>query len=240
MQEKMSAAKVCVRVCSFLFSFLREGFICLLLFCLFAGAAGCGGREQEYSSIVQVYAGEAAGSGVIYSSMKDYLIIVTAGHLQKSEETDIVIGFGENDLVKGELLYLSSSADVAFIGVRRDSAVEELLKAYTPAASDKESFDCLRTGDKLWLSGGILNKEGSAVLKKAWIYMEDFGQYMMLLSGDASPGMSGGGVFDEQKHFVGIICGSNEENEVAVLPLHIIEAEYLNWSLALEKRDSTN
>ena len=39
--------------------------------------------------------------------------------------------------------------------------------------------------------------------------------------------MSGGGLFDLQGHFLGILCGTDEEGEVAVVPLSILEAEVI-------------
>ena len=50
---------------------------------------------------------------------------------------------------------------------------------------------------------------------------------MMLARGEALQGMSGGGVFDQRGHFIGILCGGNADGELAVLPLSIIEARYL-------------
>ncbi len=64
-----------------------------------------------------------------------------------------------------------------------------------------------------------------ATVTEPWIYMEDFGQNMMLGKGSAHSGMSGGGVYDGQGHFIGLLCGGNEEGDLAILPLNIILAQ---------------
>lgn len=39
--------------------------------------------------------------------------------------------------------------------------------------------------------------------------------------------MSGGGVFDSEGSFAGIICGMDASGQVAVLPGNVIAAEYI-------------
>ena len=101
-------------------------------------------------------------------------------------------------------------------------------KKYTAASVDKEVFDQL-TGGATVLFQSAMEEMGApqqgSVLEN-WIYVEDFQQYMMLLQGEIHPGMSGGGVFDQNENFLGILCGANEEGEIAAIPLSIIQAEY--------------
>ena len=73
--------------------------------------------------------------------------------------------------------------------------------------------------------GELLEIPGTLIY--SWIYAEDFSQYMMLVDGESFPGMSGGGVFDEDGNFLGILCGVNDAGESAAVPLSIILAEYM-------------
>jgi hypothetical protein len=72
-----------------------------------------------------------------------------------------------------------------------------------------------------------------AILEDSWIYVEDFGEYMMILSGEADAGMSGCAVLDENGVFLGILCGGNEDGELAVLPYSIVDARYEEMSKTL-------
>ena len=64
--------------------------------------------------------------------------------------------------------------------------------------------------------------EGSVA--EPWIYIEDFDNYMLLCHAYAIPGVSGGGVFTQEGILVGILCGGNEADQVAVLPWSVMEA----------------
>ena len=69
-------------------------------------------------------------------------------------------------------------------------------------------------------------REISGIQTQDWIYVEDFGCHMMIGKADAVPGMSGGGVFDQTGTFLGIICGMDQEGNVAILPASVIASEY--------------
>ena len=62
-------------------------------------------------------------------------------------------------------------------------------------------------------------------LTDSWIYIEDYGQYMMLGRTYAESGMSGGGVFDRYGRFIGILSGADERGNLAIVPLSIILSE---------------
>ena len=49
---------------------------------------------------------------------------------------------------------------------------------------------------------------------------------MMLATTYAEPGMSGGGVFDEQGRLIGILSGADEQGNLAIVPLAFILREF--------------
>ena len=64
-----------------------------------------------------------------------------------------------------------------------------------------------------------------AVLKdKAW-FREEFGSDIMVLECEAKPGMSGGGVFDGNGNFVGML-GGGSGNDAAALSMETVNEAY--------------
>lgn len=200
----------------------------MLLGCLNGGIA----KETE-AVTVQVEAGNLRGSGVIYEKNESFLIVATAAHVLPWETEAVSVTFSDDFAVTTDFYYRSSHSDLAFINIPLASLPKRNLKKYTPVQLDKTSFDAVRSGDKVIFQA--IGTEGNSAINSAytgtvlenWIYVEDFGQYMMLLQGNIEPGMSGGGVFDEEGNFLGILCGESERGEVAVVPFSIIQAEYL-------------
>jgi len=67
-----------------------------------------------------------------------------------------------------------------------------------------------------------------ALVRNPWIYVEDFGQYMVMLQTKVEPGLSGAGIFTEENVFLGIICGGNEDGEAVATPVSVVSAWYEN------------
>lgn len=176
-----------------------------------------------------------AGQGVVYRWEENGGYIVTAGHvlegLQEAEHCTVIFADGKE--VSAEMIYQSGTADVAFLRVDAVLTEEEQYGTVTQAAMDKGHFDALKEGDALYFIS--IEKEPfsriEGTLVSPWIYLEDFSLNMMLVKIDCSPGMSGCGIYDENGYFMGILCGVDEEGEAAVLPLSVIESE---WILAGE------
>lgn len=196
----------------------------LLLACMLS-VSGCSNASDDTGdtkqSIVCVKAGDSLGSGVIYEKTEDMLIIATAAHVLEQENCQVEITFYDDLTVQSSSSYVSASADLAFINLPLSALSDEQAKNYKPVKVNKEAFDALQNGAEVEFYGA----EKSTMLE-SWIYVEDFQQYMMLMQGTIYPGMSGGGVFDTEGNFLGILCGANEAGEVAAVPLSIIQAEY--------------
>lgn len=180
--------------------------------------------------MVRVVAQELSGSGVIYGICEDKLVIVTAGHILEQEKEAVGLCFFDDFAVESTEYVISENADLAFVKVPLSEIPVEHLEKYYCVNTDKEGFDALQSGAGVIAMGSKTEAAGDAYegkMVEPWIYVEDFAQYMMLARVETYPGMSGGGLFDLQGHFLGILCGTDEEGEVAVVPLSILEAEVI-------------
>jgi S1-C subfamily serine protease len=52
--------------------------------------------------------------------------------------------------------------------------------------------------------------------------MEDYGQYMIWADAEVRPGMSGGGLLDQEGRLIGILSGGSQDGELAAVPLSLI------------------
>lgn len=185
-------------------------------------------QDTASGVIVQLRAGSSLGSGVIFKLDEKEMIVVTAAHvIADAENVKLLLKDGSTQETAG--IYCSESADVGFL--RLDMKDVELVDSglIQYAVTDRETFDALAAGDGIIVMGsrdGIAANAYEGEILEPWIYLEDFQQYMLWGWTTARPGMSGGGVFDQSGRFIGILCGGNEDNEIAVLPLSIILSEF--------------
>lgn len=178
---------------------------------------------QIMKSIVKVQAGDLYGSGVIYDEDEETLLILTAGHVLDQNTGEILVTFPDDIQVRAALGAMAANSDLAFLRVDKSELDPE--GEYPAVDTDRERFDQLEIYEDVWMYGGDNTKPIYAFVVDPWIYVEDFGQYMLLLQGLPEPGMSGGGAFTEDGVFLGILCGADEEGKVAVVPYSIIETE---------------
>jgi hypothetical protein len=172
------------------------------------------------------------GMGAVYENTGDRLIIVTAAHvLQQAEYADIT--FLDGSVARTEEIYADELSDCGFVTINLTAEEMDTLKNTKSVIIDRNVFDRVSAGQGVFMADGNTDNDlrcRYAVLKDNWIYVEDFEEYMMLLSGEADAGMSGCGVFDENGVFLGILCGGNDSGELAVLPYSIIDAKYVEMS----------
>lgn len=184
-------------------------------------------QKSAAGTMVQLHAGSQWGSGVIIRMDEKEILVATAGHvLQGAKEVQVF--FVDQTEADSSSITLSGTADAGFVGLATHTIPADTLEKLNYAAVDKASYDALAPGDGIIVMGSVDGAAANAyegILLEPWIYAEDFGQYMMLGRTYAFPGMSGGGVFDLKGHLIGILCGGDEENTIAVLPLHILLAE---------------
>lgn len=176
-------------------------------------------------SLVQIQAGDLLGSGVIYEEDEKSLLIATAGHVLTHTNGEILVTFPDGTQVTATEAETVGSCDLAFVWVDKEKLSGETWKVCLPVPTDRDVFDTLKEYDDVWMYGGETGMPVYAFVVDPWIYVEDFGQNMLLLQGLAEPGMSGGGVFSEDGVFLGIICGADEEGKVAAVPYSMIQTE---------------
>ena len=191
-------------------------------------------QKAASNTMAQICVGEVTGSGVLWQVLDGKLYIATAGHvfenMGKANGEDLIeIHFVEGETATTSEYWKSENADLAFVCVDCTDWSRERIQQYCLVNTDKESFDELDTEDGIILmasANGVGKDAYEGSLVDRWIYMEDFGQYMMYIRVYAYAGMSGGGVFDGKGHFIGIFCGESNETDGAAVPLNIIQTEY--------------
>lgn len=178
--------------------------------------------------MVQLQAGSLLGSGVICGAAEERLLILTAAHVLEEAKDFLLVTFDDGASVSVGDFECFESGDFAVVRVPGDDIPEDTLERCLCAIVDKESFDAATAGTGCIVMGsrtGVAAEAYEGVILDHWIYMEDYGQYMMWVEAEGMQGMSGGGLFDRQGHFLGILSGGNEDGELAVVPLSLILAE---------------
>lgn len=182
----------------------------------------CGGM------MVRLTAGRYTGSGIIYDAEKDSIVIVTAAHVLADAEEGVKITFVDGWETETEEIAVSELADLAVIRVMLAEIPLQHLEQYLLANVDKSSYEELKTGDGCIVMGcrsGVAEDAYEGIVLEPWIYMEDYGQYMIWVKSAGVPGMSGGGLFDTRGRLLGILSGRSEDGEWAVVPLALVLAE---------------
>ena len=196
-------------------------------------------QEKAFGMMVQIRTDQVMGSGCIFSMTEETTTVVTVGHvLENAGEVSLTFADGEmlSDQIPGVKDFkvsLSKTSDLGWITFPTRDIPEKTLAICCYAATDKKVLDRLQPQDILLFMGsleGVAENAYEGILTDSWIYMEDYGQHMMLASahsqtGIIQPGMSGAGVFNSQGYFVGLLSGADTQGNLAVLPLNVIWAE---------------
>ncbi len=185
-------------------------------------------QDAGSGMMVQLQAGSLLGSGVIYGAEEDRLIILTAAHVLEETPDSVLVTFADGFCVSTGDFQCFELGDFAAVRVSVGEIPEDSLKQYCCANVDRESFDEAAEGSGCIVMGsrtGVAAEAYEGVVLEPWIFMEDYGQYMMWVRAEIKPGMSGGGLFDRQGHFLGILSGGDGQGELAVVPLSLILAE---------------
>ena len=168
------------------------------------------------------------GSGVIYREEVGQLLILTAAHLLENAAADALLTFADGWQTTSGDYECFELADFAVVRFEAESIPAEHRANYLCANVDKDAFDAVRTGDGCIVMGcrnGVAAEAYEGSVLDSWIFMEDYGQYMIWARAEGMPGMSGGGLFDSRGHFLGILSGTDGEGELAAVPLSLILPE---------------
>ena len=176
---------------------------------------------------VRIRAGNLLGSGVIYRSDESTVWIATAAHVLEQVESEAEVTFRDGYVARSYSIVRGKEQDIAFLLIHREALVDETTGEdhgdhYRCTLISKEAYDAVLPGDVVIAMGsksGAGEEAYAGVLLQDYIFLEDFGAYMLLAEVEVKPGMSGGGLFDAKGNFLGILCGIAEDGEVAVAPM---------------------
>lgn len=196
-------------------------------------------RRNGAGMMVQIQAGDVLGSGVIYELREDAAVILTAAHVVENAGSAVLVTFCDGGAAEGGTVLCSELADLAVVKVNLEGIPEENRANYFCVTTDKESFDALQAGDGCIAMGcrtAAASEAYQGIILDNWIYMEDYGQYMIWVQAEGRAGMSGGGLFDLQGHFLGILSGKSDDGELAAVPLSLILTELDNFDGMVENK----
>lgn len=170
-----------------------------------------------------------AGTGVVYHVSDTGIWIATAAHvLEEKKETDVITVTAAGESVECRKWTVVSEADLAFLFLEYEGISQENKPVFVPIKTDKASYDVMAEDTPItavgYSGGEVVECHGR--LTNAWIYVEDFAQYMILAECEVYPGMSGGGMYDDAGNFIGMICGGNEDGELVAVPWHVMQARF--------------
>lgn len=197
-------------------------------------------RKNGAGMMVQLQAGDVLGSGVIYELHEEAAVILTAAHVVEKADSVVLVTFCDGYTAESGSFACSALADLAVVIVCLDDIPEENRTNYFSAETDKESFDDLKAGDGCIAMGcrtAVASEAYQGTVLDNWIYMEDYGQHMIWVRSEGMPGMSGGGLFDLQGHFLGILSGESDDGELAAVPLSLILTELDNFHGMVENKE---
>ncbi len=207
-----------------------------------------GNLEQAYNNVlcscVRIQAGEHYGSGSIYRMLENEIIIVTNRHVLQYWNEDCFVTFFNGAVLKCTLMGMSDEADLGFVSIPASAFTYQELLAFRNVRlpvelfrekKNGESKDSISKGDKIfyvniasdWRNPVYMEGEVIAPL----MFLEDFQREMLYGRGNAVPGMSGSGVFDKYGNYVGMITGGTLQNEIAAIPVEVIEREWEKMNL---------
>lgn len=191
------------------------------------------GMLQKAASgmMVRLAAGEVSGSGVLWKVRGEELWIATAAHVVSQGMGEVEVTFVDGFHMTVERMDVDTDTDIALLAVNLREMDAEHLEEYCVAGVDEASAASLQTGDDIIVmaSGkGVASEAYEGKVVNPWIYVEDFRQDMLLVRADAEPGMSGGGIFDSRGHLLGILCGGDENGELAAVPVSVVNAFWEN------------
>lgn len=196
-------------------------------------------RKNGAGMMVQLQAGNLSGSGVIYEVREETAVILTAAHVVEDTDSAVRITFCDGCAAEGSSVVRSELADLAVVMVSLEEIPKENRANYFRVTTDKAGFDALQEGDGCIAMGCRMAAAPEAyqgIVLDNWIYMEDYGQYMIWVQAEGRAGMSGGGLFDLQGRFLGILSGKSGDGELAVVPLSLILTELDNFDGMVENK----
>lgn len=183
------------------------------------------GRLERLHSgtMVQVVAENVTGSGVIVWETEEELFLVTAAHVLAKQPEKVRVRLIDEIQVDCVEYQMAEHADLALLRISKEEIAE--YQVAVMAADDTGA----QTGSLIAVMGSrtaAASQIQEGMVLEPWIYVEDYGQHMLLLQAELTMGMSGGGVFDQEEELIGIISGTNEYGEAVAVPVSVLRTEF--------------
>lgn len=195
----------------------------------YLGLLHLGMLEQTSESIptgVGIKAGNYMGCGSILSMSEEEIILVSCKHLLQYGY-DVEVTFFDSSKALGQVTYLSDQFDVAFAKIEIKQIAPDTLVKLRYLKIDENRFSTLQEGDSMFLlgleAGGYSTRTGSIANPSE--YFVEFNSFMIRNHCEGEPGMSGGGTFDENGNYLGLLVGGLLE-DTATLSYEVILQEY--------------
>lgn len=190
--------------------------------------------EQAYKNVlcsaVRIQVNGHYGSGSIYRMTEEEIIIVTNRHVLQYFNEDSYVTFFDGRVGSGSLLGVSKEADVGFISIPLSGFTYEELLQLRNVRKQEEAYENLKESTRFFMIdmasdvSAPVQHEGTVLHNRQ--FLADFGMEMLYGDAYAIPGMSGCGIFDYYGNYVGMLSGGTLQNEIAAVPLDVIEREY--------------
>lgn len=196
-------------------------------------------------SIVKVTVKDAAGSGMIWKIEEDGIVIVSNRHLLMR---DVAAGicFGNGTAVAADIIGYSQQYDIGFARIQEgavtDSVLRDIYEAVpvlyeTDSEEAKAAFGAKYYRSRVLQVGAAMDRDTVSLSTGNIVglaFVPLFNTDVLVTECFSKAGMSGGGVFDEGGHFLGMISGGEvpedaETREAGItysIPPSLIQAEY--------------
>lgn len=164
--------------------------------------------------IVRIHCGDSVGSGIVVALTEENVVLVSNTHLlQNSASCDV--DFYQGFSADGEVVAYSEQYDMAFAKVPLQNIPIQQWENLRYANQNVDE-DLLQDGDAVVQVGSSREPAGDyyigGILEKKK-YVPDYGMEMMKTGCQAYVGMSGGGVFDNRGHLIGMITAGDMTQE---------------------------
>lgn len=195
-------------------------------------------------SIVKVIVKDSAGSGIIWR-IEDGIVIASNRHLLM-KDVQAEIEFGNGTSVSADVIGYSQQYDIGFVKIQEEAVTDNVLRDIyeavptlyeTESEEGKIAFDAKYSKRRVLQAGAAIDKHTANcstgnIMGLAFVPL--FHTNVLVTECFSRAGMSGGGVFDEGGHLLGMISGGEvpedaEKKEAEItysIPPALIAAEY--------------
>lgn len=176
--------------------------------------------EAVAKTAAKVKSDIAEGSGNIRSISPTYIDVVTAFHIIGNEGAAVSISFYDGVTVEGKVLRSSESKDIALVRVSRKDIKKAAKDLGLDGSMDYNSIrlhtEPIFSQDDIFIQDGREGTVSVGFVGSADEYIPDFDMNMIYCLCEVDPGMSGGGLFDSNGNYLGILLGGSEDGSVCL------------------------